>query len=92
MHQEIHLIVAGYTCRMRIAISIPDDVYAESERLVQRLSVSRSELYAAALREYVARHDDAAITAALDDVYAEEDTQPDAAILAAGLETLSRAE
>jgi metal-responsive CopG/Arc/MetJ family transcriptional regulator len=77
---------------MRIAVSIPDDVYAESERLVQRLNVSRSELVAAALREYVARHDDAAITAALDEVYADEDAQPDTAILAAGLETLRRAE
>jgi metal-responsive CopG/Arc/MetJ family transcriptional regulator len=77
---------------MRIAVSIPDDVYAESERLVQRLNVSRSELYAAALREYVARYDDAAITAALNEVYAEEGMEPDPAILAAGLETLRRAE
>jgi metal-responsive CopG/Arc/MetJ family transcriptional regulator len=77
---------------MRIAVSIPDDVYAESERLGQQLNVSRSELYAAALREYLARHDDAAITAALDEVYSDDDARPDDAILAAGVETLRRAE
>jgi len=67
---------------MKIAESIPDDVYAESDRLVQQLSVSRSELYAAALPEYVARHDEAAITTALNDVYADEETKPDEAWLA----------
>jgi predicted transcriptional regulator len=77
---------------MHVAVSIPDDVYADSERLVERLNVSRSQLYADALRAYLARHDDAAITAALDDVYGDKDSRPDPAILAAGLEILKRVE
>lgn len=81
-----------YTSHMRTAVSIPDDVYAEAEDLVRRLKVSRSELYAKALREYVARHDPGSITAALNSVYADGQNEPDEAILAAGIETLKRAE
>lgn len=75
---------------MRVDVSIPDDVYAESERLVDQLKVTRDQLYADALREYVARHDATAITSALDSVYADEDTEPDPAVLAASLDTLKR--
>jgi metal-responsive CopG/Arc/MetJ family transcriptional regulator len=77
---------------MKTAVSIPDDVFAEAERLVQRLKISRSELYAAALREYLARRDQDAITAALDRVYADVDDQPDSAVVEAGIRTLQRAE
>src|SRR5207302_10510760 len=52
----------GYTPGMKTAISIPDDVYAEVERLARRLNRSRSRLYADAAREYVARHDPDAVT------------------------------
>ena len=42
---------------MKTAISIPDDVFAEAERLTLRLQKSRSQLYTEALQEYLARHD-----------------------------------
>jgi len=77
---------------MKTAISIPDDLYAEAEELVRRLSISRNELYANALREYVARHDLDAITAALNQVYEEVDAEPDAALRVVGAETLKRVE
>ena len=51
---------------MKTAISIPDDVFAEAERLARRLKTSRSELYSRALREYVARHGSERVTEALD--------------------------
>ena len=57
---------SGYTSGMKTAISIPDDVFAEAERLARRLKTSRSELYSRALREYVARHGSEQVTEALD--------------------------
>jgi hypothetical protein len=81
-----------YTPVMRVDVSIPDDVYADGERLADRLRVSRSQLYADALREYVSRHDEAAITAALDSVYGADGIEPDPAVLGASLETLKRVE
>jgi metal-responsive CopG/Arc/MetJ family transcriptional regulator len=41
---------------MKIAVSIPDDVFAEAESLAQRLNTSRSELYSRALTEFVGHH------------------------------------
>ena len=56
---------------MKTAISIPDDVFAEAERLARRLKKSRSELYSHALREYIARHGPDYVTEALDRVHGE---------------------
>ena len=40
---------------MKTAISLPDDLFADAEALAQQLEMSRSRLYVAALREYLAR-------------------------------------
>ena len=47
---------------MKTAVSIPDDVFKEAEALARRRKVSRSRLYADALREFVTRHDPDAIS------------------------------
>jgi predicted transcriptional regulator len=56
----------GYTAGMEIAISIPDDVFADAEKLARALKKSRSQLYSHALKEYVARHAADQVTEALD--------------------------
>jgi len=53
---------------MKTAISVPDQVFQEAERLAQRLSKSRSQLYTEALLEYLSRHDLDTITQRLDEV------------------------
>ena len=50
---------------MKTAVSLPDDVFESVERLRKLTNRQRSEVYADALREYVARHSDDEITAAL---------------------------
>jgi len=62
---------------MKTAISLPDDVFEDAERLANRLKVSRSELYAKALQDYVRRHSPDAITDAYDQVCAETEPSPD---------------
>ena len=62
----------GYTACMKTAISIPDPLFDDAEALAHRLHISRSELYANALRAFVAQHDEAAKRRALDDLYAVE--------------------
>lgn len=61
----------GYTSGMKTAVSIPDEVYAETERLARRLNKSRSEVYSLALAEYVARHAPEHVTEAMDRVCTE---------------------
>lgn len=68
--------LAGYTRGMKTAVSVPDDLFAQVDRLAQRSRRSRSEVYSAALREYVARHAPDEVTAGLDRVIAEAG-QPD---------------
>jgi metal-responsive CopG/Arc/MetJ family transcriptional regulator len=56
---------------MKTAISIPDDVFEEAERLAQELKTSRSQLYSRALSEFVARHAPDRITEAMNRVVEE---------------------
>ena len=51
---------------MKVAISLPDDVFASGEALARKLKTSRSSLYARALSEFAARHDLDSVTAAMD--------------------------
>ncbi len=56
---------------MKTAVSVPDDLFAQVDRLARRSHRSRSEVYSAALREYVARHAPDEVTATLDAIVAE---------------------
>ena len=53
---------------MKTAVSIPDDVFEEAERLAMDLQTSRSQLYSRALREFVARHAPDRLTEAMNRV------------------------
>ena len=64
----------GYTRGMKMAISVPEDVYTEAERLAQRMQITRSELYSRAVHEFVCRHAPDRVTEALDRVL--EDLEP----------------
>jgi predicted transcriptional regulator len=56
---------------MKTAVSIPDELFTQVDRLAKRSGRARSEVYASALREYVARHGPDEVTAGLDAVLAE---------------------
>lgn len=45
--------------------------------MAQHLGISRSHLYSTALREYLERHDEDEITRRLNEVYANESSEPD---------------
>lgn len=56
---------------MKTAVSVPDEVFEQAERAAKQLKLSRSELYSRALSEYLARHTDSAVTAAINAAIAE---------------------
>ena len=62
---------------MKTAISIPDPLYKEAERLTKRLRIPRSQLYAKALAEYIQRQRSRGIKEALDEVYEIESSDLD---------------
>jgi hypothetical protein len=69
--------LAGYTPSMKTAVSVPDDVFEEAERLAAELRTSRSQLYSRALREYVARHAPDRLTDAMNRVVDEVGSEVD---------------
>lgn len=76
---------------MKIAITLPDPLFTAADALAGRLGMNRSELYAAALAEFVARHTDAEVTARLNEVYADEDSSLDPALRRAQWQSLGSA-
>jgi len=77
---------------MKTAISIPDKIYRDAERLSRRLKKSRSQVYTEAVTEYVARHDPDAVTEAMNRVCEAIDTYSDPALSAAARRTLEDVE
>lgn len=65
---------------MKVALSIPDDLFESAETLSKRLGVSRSRLYATALADYVAKHRGRKTTDRLNAVYAAEPERLDPAV------------
>ena len=77
---------------MKTAISLPEAVFRDAERLARRLKKSRSQLYQEAVAEYVARHEPEAITEALDRLVESVDTKPDELTSAAAKRVLDRSQ
>lgn len=77
---------------MKTAISIPDAVFKSADALAERLEVSRSELYARAVAEYVAKHQDAKVSERLNAVYAAQVRKPDTPFRGAQRRTLKRSD
>lgn len=64
---------------MKVAVSIPDDVFESGEQVSKRLGVSRSRLYATALAEYVAKNRGRKVTERLNVIYGAVDSRLPAA-------------
>jgi metal-responsive CopG/Arc/MetJ family transcriptional regulator len=77
---------------MKIAVSVPDDVFERAERLARQAGRSRSEVYSSALREYVARHAPDEVTDALDRVMADVGETADPFVSEAGRRVLETTE
>ena len=77
---------------MKIAVSIPDDLFAQAEVLAQRARQSRSEVYARALNEYIARHAPDRVTEAMDRVLDDLGAAQDKFTAQAARRTLARTE
>ena len=74
---------------MRTSISIPDDIFERAERLASQRRQSRSEVYAAALDEYLARHAQDEVTDAINRVCGEIGGNDYAFLATAGKRVLS---
>jgi len=62
-----------HTNGMKIAISIPDDVFQEVDKIAKEQKKSRSQIFVSAAREYIRRSETRRIIEKLDEVYAQPD-------------------
>jgi metal-responsive CopG/Arc/MetJ family transcriptional regulator len=77
---------------MKTAVSIPDQVFEQAERLARRTRKSRSHVFSCALREYVARHSPDEVTEAMDRVCADVGAEGDPFVVHAARRVLEHSE
>lgn len=77
---------------MKTAVSIPDEVFEDAERLAKRFKESRSKVYTRALAEYVARHAPDRVTEQMNSVVEELPQPADGFVAEAARRTLGRTE
>ena len=75
---------------MKTAISLPDPVFESAEAMAAELGISRSQLYATAIQEFVQAQKRNGITEALNRVYEKVDQTPDPFLETLQLATLTR--
>jgi metal-responsive CopG/Arc/MetJ family transcriptional regulator len=77
---------------MKTAVSIPDEVFQAAERHARRVRKSRSQLYAEAISEYLARHAPEEVTEAMNKVMEELEQPVDPFVTAAARRVLEQSE
>jgi predicted transcriptional regulator len=77
---------------MKTAISVPDPIFREAEKLARRLKKSRSRLYSEAMAEYLRRHDPDALAQAVEQFYDSIEDRPDPFVQEAARRTLAKSE
>ena len=68
-----------HTNGMKVAISIPDDVFEEVEKIAKEQKKSRSQIFVSAAREYIQRRETRRLIERLDEVYSHPDTPDESA-------------
>lgn len=65
---------------MKTAISLPDDLFRQAETAARRLKISRSQLYATAITEFLDRRRTSKVTERLNEIYSQEPARLDPAL------------
>jgi hypothetical protein len=79
-----------YTQQMKTAISLPDDLFRRAEVAARKLKMSRSQLYANAISEFLERRRSSKITERLNKVYSKEPSELDPALHSAQVRSLEK--
>ncbi len=77
---------------MKTAISVPNEVFKRAESTAKRLKLSRSELYSRALSDYLARHTEDEVTAAMDTAIEKHGQPRDESVVQNGQRLLEASE
>jgi predicted transcriptional regulator len=75
---------------VKTAISLPEDLFRRAEAAARKLRMSRSQLYAVAIAEFIERRQAAKITQRLNEVYSSEPAKIDSAVASAQSKSIER--
>jgi predicted transcriptional regulator len=75
---------------MKTAVSVPDDLFRLAEATARRLRISRSQLYATAISEFLNRQRADAVTERLNEVYARKPAKLDSGLHRAQLKSIEK--
>lgn len=75
---------------MKTAVSLPDELFRMAEAAARRLQVSRSELYAKAISEFLKSQQGSSITDRLNDVYLRHTAKVDCGLHSAQLKSIGK--
>jgi predicted transcriptional regulator len=73
---------------MKTAVSLPDDLYLLAEAAARRMRISRSQLYATAISDFLSRQRGSAVTECLNEVYSRRPAKVDSALYRAQLKSI----
>jgi len=73
-------IVFGIHLGMKTAVSLPDGIFNEVENFAKEHNYSRSEVFVIAIQRFLEQRKSARILKALDEVYAENDSDRENAV------------
>jgi metal-responsive CopG/Arc/MetJ family transcriptional regulator len=75
---------------MKTAVSLPDDLFRLAEGAARQLKMSRSQLYAAAISEFLKRRETNQVTERLNAIYSQEPARLDPVLHQAQSRSLQR--
>jgi len=75
---------------MKVAISVPDRVHRDADRVARRMRVPRSRIYVKAMEAFLAAVSEEDVTRRLDEVYGAQTGPADPFLAAAARATLRR--
>lgn len=75
---------------MKTAISLPDNLFRMAETAARKLHMSRSQLYATALREFLEKRRSSKITEHLNRIYSNERSGLDPVLQSAQMQSIER--
>jgi metal-responsive CopG/Arc/MetJ family transcriptional regulator len=75
---------------VKTAVSLPDDLFQQAEAAARRLRVSRSELYAKAIAEFLKEREEGTVTERLNEVYSRRTAKIDASLYRAQLQSIGK--
>jgi hypothetical protein len=77
---------------MKTAISVPDSMFEAAEQLAYRLGLSRSELYAKAMEEFISAHKNQGVTEKLNEIYGQNSSSIDPELIQLQLASIPKEE